>query len=79
MFFCVPGLYLEAYIWRGLYMEGPIFGILRYFNSRRKFTRVGLLVIELVFSFQVSQSLQESKPFVPLLFIKLSVKALSIC
>ena len=35
-----PGLYLEgrfngaffAYIWRGLYMEGLIFGILRYLS-----------------------------------------------
>ena len=35
-------------------MEGLIFGILLYFNSRRKFTGVGLLVIELAFSFQVS-------------------------
>ena len=60
-------------------MEGLIFGILLYFNSRRKLTGVGLLVIELAFSFQVSQLLQDSKPFVPLLFIKLSVKALSIC
>ena len=60
-------------------MEELIFGILLYFNSRRKFTGVGLLVIELALSFQVSQLLQDSKPFVPLLFIKLSVKALSIC
>ena len=40
-------------------MEGLIFGILLYFNSRRKFTGVGLLVIELAFSFQVSQLLQD--------------------
>ena len=25
-----------AYIWRGLYMEGLIFGILRYFRRERK-------------------------------------------
>ena len=33
-------------------MEGLIFGILRYFNSRRKFTRVGLLLTELSFHFK---------------------------
>ena len=31
--FCVTGL--GAYIWRGLYMEGRIFGILRYVNISR--------------------------------------------
>ena len=32
-----------AYIWRGLYMEGLIFGILRYFAQPRKSYRIGLL------------------------------------
>ena len=32
-FFALPGW--RAYIWRGLYMEGLIFGILRYFKTLR--------------------------------------------
>ena len=31
-FFCITGL--GAYIWRGLYMEGLIFGILRYLKNK---------------------------------------------